>query len=69
MFGPSKRDLLRVIERERVQHRQEIATLLDRLAALADKPWTLPPRPVLEQTPLSEDEKQLRAEEATYEEL
>lgn len=46
MFGPSKRELLRVIERERVTHRQEVATLLDRIAALAGKPWTLPPRPV-----------------------
>lgn len=45
MLGsPSKRDLLRIIERERVQHRVEIANLLDRIAALADKPWTLPPR-------------------------
>lgn len=68
MFGPSKRELLRVIERERAQHRQEIGTLLDRLAALADKPWTLPPRPVTV-TPLTEDERKLRDEEATYEEL
>lgn len=68
MFGPSKRELLRLIERERVQHRQEIANLLDRLAVANDKPWTLPPRPV--ETPeLSEEERRLRAEEATYEEL
>lgn len=46
MFGPSKRDLLRIIERERAQHRLEVANLLDRLASLADRPWTLPPRPV-----------------------
>lgn len=46
MFGPSKRELLRIIERERAQHRAEIASLLDRIGVLAGKPWTLPPRPV-----------------------
>lgn len=46
MFGPSKRELLRVIERERAHHRLELGNLLDRLASLADKPWTLPPRPI-----------------------
>lgn len=46
MFGPSKRDLLRMIERERAQHRVEVANLLDRLALANDRPWTLPPRPV-----------------------
>lgn len=46
MFGPSKRELLRVIERERAHHRLELAGLLDRLADLTGKPWTLPPRPV-----------------------
>ena len=46
MFAPSKRELLRMIERERAQHRLEVAALLDRLAALSGQPWTLPPRPV-----------------------
>lgn len=68
MFGPSKRELLRVIERERVRHREELGGLLDRLAAQNGQPWTLPPRPV-EKVALSEDERRLRAEEATYEEL
>lgn len=60
MFGPSKRELLRIIEQERKQHRAEIAALLDRLAALAGKPWTPPPadlprepwEPALEPRPL-----------------
>lgn len=43
---------------------------LDRVAALADKPWTLPPRaPSVPPRELSEEERKLRAEEATYEEL
>lgn len=42
---------------------------LDRVAALADKPWTLPPRPPAPPRELTEDELRLRAEEATYEEL
>lgn len=46
MFGPSKRDLLRLIEQERKAHRAEIGNLLDRIADMADKPWTLPPREV-----------------------
>lgn len=51
MFGnPSRRELLRLLERERVQHRVEIGNLLDRLAALADRPWTLPPREVFPET-------------------
>lgn len=43
MFGPSKRDLFRMIERERVQHRVEIGKLLDRLADQAGRPWTPSP--------------------------
>lgn len=68
MFGPSKRELLRVIERERMRHRDELAVLLDRLAAANDKPWTLPPRPV-ERNVLTEDERALRDEEREYLEL
>lgn len=55
MLGPSKRDLLRIIERERAQHRQEIAGLLDRLADACGKPWTLPPRPVEDPEPEPDD--------------
>lgn len=58
MFGnPSRRELLRLLERERVQHRVEVSNLLDRMAALADRPWTLPPRdvfPEVEPTPADE---------------
>lgn len=47
MFGRvTKRDLLHALERERRQHRDEVRELLDRVAALAGNPWTLPPRPV-----------------------
>lgn len=45
MFGPSKRELVRMIERERQAHRLEVANLLDRLADAHGHPWTLPPRP------------------------
>ena len=31
LFGPTRRDLLRMVERERAQHRVEIGNLLDRL--------------------------------------
>lgn len=48
MFGPSKRDLLRELVRERTQHRAEIQNLLDRIADISGKPWTLPPRPAVE---------------------
>lgn len=51
MFGPSKRELLRVIERERAQHRIELANILDRNADLCGKPWTPPPRPPVEPEP------------------
>ena len=43
MFGPSKRDLLRLLEQERKQHRHEIGVLLDRLANAHGRPWTPPP--------------------------
>lgn len=52
-MGPSKRELLRIIERERAQHRVEIGNLLDRFADLSGKPWSLPPRPI---KPDAEDE-------------
>lgn len=68
MFGPSRRDLLRIIERERVQHRVEVGNLLDRLAVAHDKPWTLPPRPV-EIRELTEEERRLRDEERELQEL
>lgn len=67
-MGPSRRELLRVIERERMRHRDEIAVLLDRIAALTGNPWTLPPRPV-ERIGLSEDEQRIRDEEFALEEL
>lgn len=60
MFGPSRRDLLRIVERERQAHRVEIANLLDRLAAAHDRPWTLPPRPV-DDEPHVETETELEA--------
>lgn len=44
MLGPSKRELLRIIEQERKQHRGELSGLLDRLANAQGQPWTLPPR-------------------------
>lgn len=69
MFGPSKRQLWRQIREERAQHRLEIQGLLDRLAALADKPWSLPPRPIDPPRELSEDEQQLLAAEAELVEL
>jgi hypothetical protein len=58
MFGPSKRDLLRLLEQERKAHRVELANLLDRVAALADRPWTLPPRDTEEEprAALTEDD-------------
>lgn len=46
MFDPSKKELLRLLEQERKAHRAEIANLLDRIADMANKPWTLPPRDV-----------------------
>jgi len=46
MFDPSKKELLRLLEQERKAHRAEIANLLDRIADMANKPWTLPPRAV-----------------------
>lgn len=55
MFGPTRRDLLRLIERERQQHRHEIQTLLDRLADKNGRPWTPSPadmtRPDTDPTP------------------
>jgi hypothetical protein len=51
MLGPSKKQLWRQLREERAQHRLEVANLLDRIAALAGQPWTLPPR---EPTPLPE---------------
>ena len=58
-----------MIERERVQHRQEIANLLDRLAAAHDKPWTLPPRPVAPAPALTEEERAQRRYEDSVVEL
>jgi hypothetical protein len=66
MFGPSKRELLRVIERERNVHRQEIGSLLDRIADLSGKPWTLPPRPV---EPREEREDEIARDFGPLEEL
>lgn len=54
-MGPSKRELLRIIERERAQHRLELAGLLDRLAAKDGHPWT--PAPA-DMTPTPESEPQ-----------
>lgn len=52
MFGRRReRELMRLLEQERKQHRLEISVLLDRLADLSGKPWTLPPRPVEPLTP------------------
>lgn len=39
----TKRALFRTIERERTQHRLELANLLDRLASATGTPWTPPP--------------------------
>lgn len=42
-FFSTTRQLLRVLERERAAHAAERAMLLDRIADLAGRPWTLPP--------------------------
>lgn len=51
MLGPSKRSLLRMLEREREACAAERRELLDRIMVLADKPWTLPPRPLRAERP------------------
>lgn len=51
MFSPSKRELLRLIERERTAHRLELANLLDRLASATGTPWTPPPADVANAAP------------------
>lgn len=43
MFGPSRRDLHRALERERLRNQQREAELLDRLLYAVGKPWTPPP--------------------------
>jgi hypothetical protein len=45
MFGPSRRQLLRILEREREQHDAAVRDLCDRLAHAYEKTWALPPRP------------------------
>lgn len=56
MFGPSKRELLRVIERERIAFAQERAALIDRIAELAGRPlqprrWDGMPQEPFEEPP------------------
>lgn len=68
MFGPSKKQLWRELQRERDFRRDLEREWLDRIAALAGKPWTLPPRPAAK-TVMTEDERRLRDEEREYEEL
>lgn len=51
MFGPSKRQLLRMLEREREAAAIERARLIDQICNLSGTPWTLPPRPHVEPTP------------------
>lgn len=46
MFGPSKRQLFRLLEREREAAAAERARLIDQICNLTGKPWTLPPRPL-----------------------
>jgi hypothetical protein len=43
MFGPSRRELHRMLERERLRNQQREAELLDRLMHMAEKPWTVAP--------------------------
>jgi hypothetical protein len=39
---------IRQLERERNVHNLQVSQLLDRIANAEGKPWTLPPRPVVE---------------------
>lgn len=59
MFGPSRRELLRLIERERNQHREELRQLLDRIMYLAGNPWSPPPQPLWSPEPESEPVEEL----------
>lgn len=43
MFGPSRRDLHRALERERLRNQQREGELLDRLMFLSGRTWALPP--------------------------
>ena len=51
MFGASRRELMRMLERERQRHDQRERELLDRLMLLAGRPWTLPDHAIDEQPP------------------
>lgn len=42
----TKRQLLRMLEREREAHAAERARLIDQICNLSGRPWTLPPRPI-----------------------
>lgn len=63
----TKRALFRTIERERAQHRLELANLLDRLASATGSPWTPPPSDVDEwRKRLAEAQEERREYEAAW---
>lgn len=57
----TKRNLLRMLEREREAFAAERARLIDQICALSGKPWTLPPRPVADTPEPDENQKLLRS--------
>jgi hypothetical protein len=51
MFGASRRELLRMLDRERQRNERREAELLDRIMLLANRPWNLPPAAMADLTP------------------
>lgn len=58
MFGPSRRELTRMLDRERAAWAHERSVLLDRIMYLSGRSWGLPDHEIEEQlnepTPLAE---------------
>lgn len=63
MLGPSKRQLLRMLERERERHATIEARLVDQVCNLAGKPWTPAPADAATETAEERDERKERARE------
>lgn len=66
MFGPSKRQLIRMLERERERHAVIEARLVDQVCNLAGKPWTPAPAdtPIDTETPEEREARLEREREA-----